>query len=393
MNFPGWKAILPMLCAVCLILAGADAWFNRFLSWQPIVWIGLISYPLYLWHWPLISYAYIILGRRPEGTFRAGLLALVFVLATLTYVCVERPIRFGQRARGAKTIALVALLAALAGVGGGVYWSGEQGSRKHVAGTKDFYKHMTLRAGPLYDSSCLRKLGIAAPLPNGFCRFRNAGGDATILLFGDSHAEVAFPSIAEYNAQAGINTLLLGLGYGQPVLTNENFLALTFRFLEKTPDIHKVFVILRGNVYIKKDTDSHAYPTLLVGEEEFRNHMQKLVDKLVTMNKTVFIVAENPVLPAHIRHLLPSFQPLRSPVRYDLVQKSDVLKNQREYLDALRRIRGATILYTLDAFCPNEVCLLVDEDGMPLYRDDDHLSVQIGGNFLIDRVLAPHLRP
>ncbi|MDR2164871.1 MAG: hypothetical protein LBO79_04420 [Zoogloeaceae bacterium] len=75
------------------------------------------------------------------------------------------------------------------------------------------------------------------------------------------------------------------------------------------------------------------------------------------------------------------------------LRKSEVLEYQESYLNALRRIRGATVLHTLDAFCPGETCLLTDEDGMPLYYDDDHLSVEPGGRFLIQRVLAPYLTP
>ncbi|MDR3359018.1 MAG: hypothetical protein LBN96_09285 [Desulfovibrio sp.] len=54
--FPGWKAVLPVTGATLFIAAGPDAWINRVLfSNKPAVCIGLVSYPFYLWHWPLIS--------------------------------------------------------------------------------------------------------------------------------------------------------------------------------------------------------------------------------------------------------------------------------------------------------------------------------------------------
>jgi peptidoglycan/LPS O-acetylase OafA/YrhL len=53
--FPGWWALLPTVGAVLLISAGPDAWFNRHvLAHRVLVFVGLISYPLYLWHWPLL---------------------------------------------------------------------------------------------------------------------------------------------------------------------------------------------------------------------------------------------------------------------------------------------------------------------------------------------------
>ena len=74
------------------------------------------------------------------------------------------------------------------------------------------------------------------------------------------------------------------------------------------------------------------------------------------------------------------------------VYKKDVLARQQEYLDVLKDIKGAKIIYTLDAFCPTNECLLFNEQGLPLYWDDDHLSVHAGGNFLVDKVLEPYLK-
>lgn len=66
MRFPGWLALLPVAGAAAVILAGPEATVNRLVfSNRAVVFVGLISYPLYLWHWPLISYANIIrLGNR-----------------------------------------------------------------------------------------------------------------------------------------------------------------------------------------------------------------------------------------------------------------------------------------------------------------------------------------
>lgn len=92
-SFPGFWALIPTIGAVLIIAAGKDAWLNRvFLSSRILVWIGLISYPLYLWHWPLLSYARIIQGE-PTTMTRGGLALGAILLAWLTYVLIERPIR------------------------------------------------------------------------------------------------------------------------------------------------------------------------------------------------------------------------------------------------------------------------------------------------------------
>jgi peptidoglycan/LPS O-acetylase OafA/YrhL len=82
--FPGWWALSPVAAAVMLILAGPPAWPNRYiLGTPPLVLIGLISYPLYLWHWPLLSFARIITPGAPTGSTIAVLVALAFALAWL----------------------------------------------------------------------------------------------------------------------------------------------------------------------------------------------------------------------------------------------------------------------------------------------------------------------
>ncbi|MDX1269045.1 MAG: acyltransferase, partial [Oceanisphaera sp.] len=98
--FPGAWALLPVLGAGALILAGSQAWFNRrFLVLRPVVFIGLISYPLYLWHWPLLSFARIMENGTPAVWIRVISVALSLMLAWLTWKFVETPIRFGTATR------------------------------------------------------------------------------------------------------------------------------------------------------------------------------------------------------------------------------------------------------------------------------------------------------
>ena len=93
-RFPGWWALLPTLGAALMIGAGSGAWLNRvLLSNRFLVWIGLISFPLYLWHWPLLSFARIMQNETPSFEVRAAALCLSVVLAWLTFVLVEKPIR------------------------------------------------------------------------------------------------------------------------------------------------------------------------------------------------------------------------------------------------------------------------------------------------------------
>jgi peptidoglycan/LPS O-acetylase OafA/YrhL len=114
--YPGWWALLPTSGALLLISAGEKAWINRrLLSNTPAVFIGIISYPLYLWHWPLLSYVHILESDHPSGTMRLAAVALSFLLAWLTYRVVEKPIR-AQSNYAALIVAPVLVLVGCLGV-------------------------------------------------------------------------------------------------------------------------------------------------------------------------------------------------------------------------------------------------------------------------------------
>jgi peptidoglycan/LPS O-acetylase OafA/YrhL len=83
-----------------LISAGPNAWFNQYILCNRVfVWFGLISYPLYLWHWPLLTFARILDGgRQPPSWLRICMVALAIIFAWLTYQLIEKPIRFRKNA-------------------------------------------------------------------------------------------------------------------------------------------------------------------------------------------------------------------------------------------------------------------------------------------------------
>jgi peptidoglycan/LPS O-acetylase OafA/YrhL len=115
--FPGWWALIPIAGTVLLIAAGSKTWINRhILSNRFAVWFGLISFPLYLWHWPLLSFARIIENETPSREIRIGLVLIAVVLAWVTYWLIERPIRLGERNR-LKITLLIATMTMVAYLG------------------------------------------------------------------------------------------------------------------------------------------------------------------------------------------------------------------------------------------------------------------------------------
>lgn len=123
-NFPGKWALVPVMGTLLLLIGGSKAWINRtILSNKIVVWFGLISFPLYLWHWPLLSFARISENEEPSLNIRIAAVVLSVVLAWLTYKIVERPIRFGKQSN-AKVTALVVLMIVVGYIGYNSYARG-----------------------------------------------------------------------------------------------------------------------------------------------------------------------------------------------------------------------------------------------------------------------------
>jgi peptidoglycan/LPS O-acetylase OafA/YrhL len=193
-SFPGWRAALPAGGALLLIAAGSDAWINRrFLSVRPLVWVGLISYPLYLWHWPLLSFASLSAGGTDVST-RFTLLGISVLVAWLTYVAIERPIRFTWRGRG--PVAVLAVLMLATGTAGYVTVANEGYHERSINRSDQghflaYYERLRARGlAAAYRAECdfmdwqseTTRETIAADCTR-------PGDRATVFLWGDSHAQ------------------------------------------------------------------------------------------------------------------------------------------------------------------------------------------------------------
>ena len=115
--FPGWFVTIPVVGTVLLLYAGQNTLINRsILSYRLFVGIGLISFPLYLWHWPLLSFMHIYYGESPHWGVRLSCLALSILLSMATYQWIEKPFRFGINKK-IKTIALIFLIVLIGFIG------------------------------------------------------------------------------------------------------------------------------------------------------------------------------------------------------------------------------------------------------------------------------------
>ena len=95
--FPGFAAALPCIASAGIIYAGARPyWFASALSHRAVVFVGKISYSLYLWHWPLLAFAHYALGRELSSTVLAAAALLIVLLSLASYHLIEQPLRHLQ---------------------------------------------------------------------------------------------------------------------------------------------------------------------------------------------------------------------------------------------------------------------------------------------------------
>ena len=191
--FPGWWALAPTLAAVLLIGAGPDALLNRrVLASGPFVLLGRISYPLYLWHFPLLVLARVQWGASLSVGATIAVVAVSVALAYGTYRLVELPAR-RLAGRGRRPAALVAPLAAVGCAGLAVFFSAGLPGRLPVElqqlSTVAFdYKHA------YRESRCFLQPWQGARAFRPDCV--DAGSGKLLLLWGDSHAAHLYPGLA-----------------------------------------------------------------------------------------------------------------------------------------------------------------------------------------------------
>jgi peptidoglycan/LPS O-acetylase OafA/YrhL len=224
--FPGWRALLPTVGAALLIAAGQESWINRhILSFKPAVLIGLISYPLYLWHWPILCFVHSaekLRGLDRSHGFRVDVIAASFVLACLTYRFVEVPVRRIKSPEKRRTGAMW-LLGSVAGAGVFglmVIVSGGFPSRSPsaIVALDHNYKadaDVAFRAGTCF----LQKEQTASAFAND-C-LDPAGEDKTqplVLLWGDSHAADLFPGFEALKDETGVRLAQFTTAQCAPIL-------------------------------------------------------------------------------------------------------------------------------------------------------------------------------
>lgn len=406
--FPGVTALLPTLGAAALIYAGTsgESAAGRLLSVRPMVLVGLISYSLYLWHWPILVFLQFFLVRSDLAPVQAAAaVAVSFLAAAVSWRFIERPFRrrtwLSRRTvlwTSVGGVGALAAVSALVLVGKGV--------------PERFSPELQPLVALLEGARGMGPECSTSPFAEqGSCRFGAEGVEPTVLLWGDSHAGAMRPAIDGAARMAGVAGLVAWSPACPPVLGlvqadrpdclgfNDGVLG----ELRRRTAIRTVILDGRWARWDHNDsrpgggigspTPYHVDDPALPGEPGADGvvafGLGLMLDTLLTEGYSVILIGTTPEFGYSVPEVL--FAELRWGMTHLITDAADYAERNRRMLRLFEEFdQRPGVLYVPihDILCPDEC--IVGLDGHPVYRDEDHLSVY-GATTLLAGVLAARI--
>ncbi|MBT8517354.1 acyltransferase [Polynucleobacter paneuropaeus] len=422
--FPGYLALLPALGAVSFILAGSCAIPNRVLGSKILVSIGLVSFPLYLWHWPLLSFARISYGKELELLTCSYLLVLSVVFAFISYYCIEKPIKKMNTKKAALFLILIYLGLGIASF---IQWkkyedhslqeldgyiseiqpsqvtsninSNEMGAPVDIGNqqtidsstltTKNsgvdeglanigdidnqtFFAYMKKTSFPCGPDS----IAADALMVDGInrCFQSKKNGDLQIAIIGDSHAEHLFIGLSESLANKNI---VYYIKAGIPSISDASF-ATIFKYVLGDASIKVVVLNSYWGDRISDKNNSY-----------YVEDLSKTVKALLSSGKQIYITNDLPNF--YFDPYGCKFKVGSNPVLCALNESSLSAERDRtnEILNEVLTINPQLkLIDTYSQFCWDKLCFMA-KDGKLLFRDKNHLNIY--GSRFIGEFLAKNI--
>ncbi|WPP01675.1 acyltransferase family protein [Pseudomonas sp. HR96] len=380
--FPGAWALLPVLGTLLIIMASNGSWLNRaVLGNRVVVWLGLISFPLYLWHWPLLTFAHILEGQLPSRGIRLAMVLLAGVLAWLTYRFVETPIRRKRVKLSAASLYLALLVVGL--VGASTFVNGFK-QRAIMAGSSEAFAQFV---GPVWQFTnnpvCQARYPYKGPNKDSwwFCMTNN-DQPPTVLLYGNSYANHLYPGLVK-NQQLAEQTYLsvgncaVGSADRTTALDDEGVSPCMGARAKEQEDF--VFDIVKHNVSLKYVIIDGLS---LKGDESYRASIDKRVAALLANHFKVIVFVPHLRFDADIKECFSRFAGVEpSPACVvSAKQHDDLLAEFKPTMDyLLARDPDVQFFDQNAALCDAHRCSMT-VDGMPIFRDQyQHYSEYASG--------------
>ncbi len=419
-GFPGWQALVPVAGTTLLLAGGlAQTPVTRVLAMRGPVFVGLISYSLYLWHWPVLVLSKYWLNGYENGLIAAGWLAVSVVLAILSWALVERPIRratwLGSLPLLAGAIASAVVMLAIGGyayVKNGVQDRFAPEIRGHIAASADFLQDWSRCSVPLEGPFAGVELCAIGP-----------DGEAEVVIWGDSHLRALMNGFAAAAIDAETPGLIIWQGGCPPLfaitkdetaatplqdnacMTANETLRAGFAELEAA---ERILLVGRWAYYANGSgtgDDAHNLITLepdatnsLGGEtqaEVFANALAFTVAELSSDFDSVHLFRQVPEIPHYSSrevarglahgHLMPEDAALLFHVSEEELAARVTPAERAIY--PLVDAGAVTLIDPWPLLCPERCSVM--QDGQPVYFDNNHLTN--AGAMLLRPLFGPFL--
>lgn len=400
-SFPGLAAVPPAVGAALVIYSGTGGKtiVSRMLAMPAMVAIGLLSYSLYLWHWPILVIVKYAIVRQLNVVENIFLLTVIVTLSCLTWLSVERPLRYGTILRSGRALigAIVSIVICCA-FGGLVLLTSGLPTRIDSDVLRLLAADPKRLPPPCFLSNFDRGDG------GKICVRGAAGRKPSFVLAGDSHADAMMPGLfrtAEYLGLSGYQFTAGGfrplpgvfeIKYPERTKMNQEFL----NFLRSEKSVQLVILVgwwelqASGKTYRHHDVEFRDERYDGSGVAYNRKSMQRGLENLIdNFPDRLFVLVEDVptgrtldrAVAARLKHIWG-----QSALEYDFgVSRDEYNKQLATYthiFQSLASRRNVTIVSLSGKFCNEKFCT-GSREGVLLYRDGDHLS-ESGSDMLHD---------
>jgi len=394
--FPSYAATLPV-CGAALLLISPGGWVNRTLfSSLPFTAVGSISYSLYLWHWPLLSFAHIISDRPLSVTMGCGIAVLSLLCAWLSYRFIEQPFR--KSSLPSRPLLMRYGLVCVLAIGPGLLFYFSSGLPKRVP------QATAIEAMKIIgDQSCF---GTDSPVISPTCVDTQDPRPA-IALIGDSHAAAIASALREIATQSGFKFYemvkvscppLVGVTRVIDTLAAEreclDYNAKVLTFLQQDQRVKVVFIT---GYWAGPEIDRVGYVTAdrlhkpTAGEQSDQNlalGLESIISSLHSAKKQVVLIMDVPVFTFDpMRRILSTATPARDYLARHLfpsMEGKDGAPFYETYIDQdehavaiLKKVAGieSTLVFNPKVnLCSKDQCFFYNGQ-QPLYLDNQHVGI------------------
>ncbi|PMP90196.1 MAG: hypothetical protein C0173_04785 [Desulfurella sp.] len=411
--FPGYAALLPAIGALLIIYANtySENCLKRLLSTKSFVFVGLLSYSLYLWHWPILSaYRYFapVLPQNIDDLLLIAALILTFVLSYLSYRFIETPIRLKDFKANPKKLFIPIFAVMILIASCGYYLEYHDGLPGRYP--KELQKIISAPTDKNLDDSKYMDL---KPNEVVWDKYPTLGDNNaphyTFVVMGDSHADALSPGISLLAKQLGIKGKLLAASGNPPLFgvnwgSDDTLSQVKSKYLELIkahPHIKEVFLVARWGIYangygyIYKDGQfvDNTEESLALWDKHSKTHdnisnnpkvlergLIRTLKVFHEMNIKVYIVSDVPEIGWNVPETLSKLYILRGIHTRKIAAPtySDYLKRQKPVFEAFKEAEKYykfTLINPAKHMCiDDKPCIVLDKEGYPLYLDTNHLT-------------------